>query len=81
MEEGVTSTLTTHRPAANPDAGSNMNETTEIPEGQDLEAGQGTTNVQKDKGKPPLPPNAELVNDAATSELGMSTPTPIDVDG
>ncbi|XP_075636946.1 zinc finger BED domain-containing protein RICESLEEPER 2-like [Castanea sativa] len=36
-----------------------MNETTEIPEGQDLEAGQGTTNVQKDKGKPPLPPNSD----------------------
>ncbi|KAF3970698.1 hypothetical protein CMV_005634 [Castanea mollissima] len=40
-----------------------MNETTEIPEGQDLEAGQGTTNVHKDKGKPPLPPNAGLVLD------------------
>nr|POF02383.1 hypothetical protein CFP56_74079 [Quercus suber] len=58
-----------------------MNETREIPEGQHNEADQGVTNVHKDKGKPPLPPSAELVSDAAlTTELGMSTPTLIEVD-
>nr|POF20872.1 hypothetical protein CFP56_42739 [Quercus suber] len=35
-----------------------MNEKREIPEGEDNEMGQGATNVHKDKGKPPLPPNA-----------------------
>ena len=34
-----------------------MNETREILEGQDNEAGQGATNVHEDKGKPSLPPS------------------------
>ncbi|XP_075670294.1 zinc finger BED domain-containing protein RICESLEEPER 2-like [Castanea sativa] len=36
-----------------------MNETREILEGQDKEAGQGATNVHEDKGKPFLPPTAD----------------------
>ena len=35
-----------------------MNDTREIPKGQDNEAGQGATYVHEDEGKPPLPPKA-----------------------
>ena len=35
-----------------------MNDKREILEGQDNEVGQGATNVQEDKGKPPVPPKA-----------------------